>query len=84
MYSDAYGRKVITTRDILRYLKHPLFILLFGAFATWMAFNTGINYARHHVQVNSITHNLAFIEIAGEEHLYELDWYEDEPIYWNY
>jgi len=75
---------ILTFSDILHYLRHPLFVLLFGAIASWLAFNTGIDYARHHVQVNSITHHLAFIEIAGEEHLYELDWWEETPIYWNH
>lgn len=80
-HSDNYT--VLTLYDIFLYLKRPAFVLIFGIIATWLAFNTGIAYARRNVQINSITHNLAFIEIAGEEHMYELDWWEDEPIVWN-
>jgi len=50
--------------------------------ATLLAFNAGLRYARANVEVHSITRYLAFIEIAGQEHIYELDWEEPEPIYW--
>ena len=74
--------KIITLHDILDYLRKPISMFILGIIACALAFNTGIQYARHKVEVHSIVHNLAFIEIAGEEHMYQLDWTEPEPLYW--
>ena len=74
--------KVITVREIMNFLRKPLCVFICGVLACMLAFNLGIKYSREHLEVHSITHNLAFIEIAGEEHMYELDWTEPEPIYW--
>ena len=76
--------RVITTADILHALKHPIAIFLFGILASYIAFQAGINYSRQSLEVHSITRNSAFIEIAGQENLYELDWTEEAPIYWNH
>ena len=83
MSTNKETSRVLTLKDIWEYMRRPAWLLLFGILASYMAFQAGINYSRQHVQVNSITRNLAFIEIAGEEHLYELDWTEETPIYWN-
>lgn len=82
MYIDNKGRRVLENEDIAEFLRKPLCLLVFGIIATIMAFNAGISYSRKHVEVHSITHHLAFIEIAGERNMYELDWTEPEPIVW--
>jgi len=74
--------RIIGFRDILSYLRKPLGMFICGVLATLLAFNAGLRYARANVEVHSITRYLAFIEIAGQEHIYELDWEEPEPIYW--
>lgn len=75
--------KIITMHDILNYLHKPVVMFILGVIACSIAFCTGIKYARNTLEVHSITHHLAFIEIAGEEHMYELDWSEPEPLYWS-
>lgn len=74
--------KIIELHDIMEFLRKPIALFMLGLMACIAAFNIGLQYARHNVEVHSITHNLAFIEIAGEEHMYELDWSEPEPISW--
>lgn len=82
MYKDQRGNTVIGFRDIWEYLQRPLWVFMFGLLACLLAFNAGIKYSRANLEVHSITRNLAFIEIAGEEHMYELDWCEPEPLFW--
>lgn len=74
--------RIITMQDVLHFLRTPLCIFICGILASVMAFNAGIKYSRMHLEVHSITRNLACIEIAGEEHMYELDWIEPEPLFW--
>lgn len=74
--------KIITVYDILDFFRKPVVMIIAGILCCLLAFNTGIQYARYHVEVHSITRSLAFIEIAGEEHMYELDWTEEEPMFW--
>ena len=74
--------RIIGFRDILHFLRKPLGLFICGILACALAFNAGLRYARASVEVHSITRYLAFIEIAGQEHIYELDWEEPEPIYW--
>jgi hypothetical protein len=74
--------RIITMRDILEFLRHPIGLFICGILACLLAFNLGIQYSRMNVEVHSITRHLAFIEIAGEEHMYQLDWEEPEPMYW--
>lgn len=83
MYRDANGDTVIGFRDIANFLRRPIPMFILGLIACIMAFNMGIKYSRAHLEIHSITHNLAFIEIAGEENMYELDWYEPETLYFN-
>ena len=82
MYRDAYGRTVLTGKDILHWFNTPVGIFICGIICCLLAFSTGIKYARKHVEVHSIIQNYAFIEIAGQEHIYELDWTEEEPLRW--
>lgn len=75
--------RIITLYDVFEFLRKPVGLFILGLLSTLLAFNTGIKYARRTVEVHSITHHLAFIEIAGQEHMYELDWSVNEPITWN-
>lgn len=75
--------RIITDQEVLDFIKSPLCIAICGIIACLIAFNTGIQYARRTVEVHSIVQHLAFIEIAGEERMYELDWCESQPIEWN-
>jgi len=68
---------VLSLSDLLSYLRHPIALFVLGILISVFAFNTGLQYARHHVEVNTIYQNFAYIEIAGEEHVYQLDWYAD-------
>ena len=74
--------RIIGFRDILNLLSSPVGRFICGILCCMLAFNVGLRYARATVEVHSITNNLAFIEIAGQEHMYELDWSEPEPIVW--
>lgn len=82
MYRNENGSTVITGKDILRWFNSPIGIFICGIICCLIAFNTGIKYSQRHVKVNSIIQRYAFIEIAGQEHRYELDWTEEEPMYW--
>ncbi len=73
---------VITCKDVMEFLRKPVCLFILGVIMSLLAFNTGLHYARQTVEVHSITKHLAFIEIAGEEHMYELDWSEPEPMRW--
>jgi len=83
MYRNAQSATIIGFRDILAFLSRPIPMFILGLIACIMAFGAGIKYSRSHLEVHSITRNLAFIEIAGQEHMYELDWCESEPMYFN-
>lgn len=82
MYRGENGTVIITGKDILRWFSSPLGLFICGIICSAIAFNTGIKYSQRHVKVNSIIQHYAFIEIAGQEHMYELDWTEPEPIHW--
>jgi hypothetical protein len=74
--------RIIGFRDILGFLCTPIGRFICGVLCCLLAFNAGLRYARASVEVHSITRHLAFIEIAGQEHMYRLDWEEPEPMYW--
>ena len=64
--------RIITEQDFFNFIRKPVVLFIAGVLACLFAFGCGVRYARSSTKINSIVYDLAFVEIAGWEGVYDL------------